>query len=220
MMYFVKLLVLMLACFAQAVPPPLPSQICTDRIGELVQEFASQETIPDIESYVQTNSLTGEYHFNKSMVDDYCSLFRKVVPFYENNIAGLRILCNTHQLRHYLEIMSHIKNIAMSLCDDEKMKDLKALLTCVSNNHIAQHGFVGCLHGTVRGLSLSKPDSLICTEDDHQYQSWFTSVATSFKSCFCQFDSCAPESTKSITEMITSHQVDACEIVKFAVGGE
>ncbi|CAG2191046.1 unnamed protein product [Mytilus edulis] len=207
MMYFVNLLVLMLACFAQAVPPPLPSQRCTDRIQELVEEFASQETIPDIESYIQTNTLTHEYSFNQTLVDDYCSLFRKVIPFYHNNIADLRMLCNTDQLRNPLELMSHIKNVATSMCDVEKMNDIKAILTCVSNNRMAQQSFLGCLQGTVRGLSFSRPGSLTCSQ------------ATSFKSCLCQFGSCAPESTKSISEMLTSLQLDTCEIVTSMVAG-
>ncbi|XP_071158508.1 uncharacterized protein [Mytilus edulis] len=213
MMYFVKMLVLMLACFAQAVPPPIPSQRCTERIGELAEEFASQETIPDFESYVQTDRLTGGYNLDPRMVDDYCGLFRKIVPFYENNIAALRILCNAERLRRYLEVMAHIKNIGMSFCEDEKMKDAKALLTCSSNNHISQHAFVGCIKGATRGLSFSIPDSLNCAEDDPK--SWFTSLVNSFKSCSCQFDSCAPESTKSITEMFTSHLDDVCLIVKY-----
>ncbi|VDI38415.1 Hypothetical predicted protein [Mytilus galloprovincialis] len=219
MMYFVNLLVLMLACFAKAVPPPLPSQICTDRLDELTQEFASRETIPNIESYIQTNTQTDEYSFDETLVDDYCSWFRKLVPFYEKNIAELRILCNTDRMRQLLETMLHIKNVATSMCDVEKMKDVKAILTCVSNNRMTQHGFVGCLQGTHSGMSLSKPDSLTCSEDDENYQSWFTAVATSFKSCLCQFDSCAPESTKSITEMLTSHQLDTCAIVSYTLGG-
>ncbi|XP_063420008.1 uncharacterized protein LOC134705179 [Mytilus trossulus] len=218
-MYIFNLLVLMLACFAQAVPPPIPSQRCTERIGELLEEFASQETIVDIESYIQTNTQTDEYIFDETLVDAYCSLFRKVVPFFENNIAALRILCINDHERKYLELMTHVKNVGTSMCDVEKMKDVKAILTCVSNNRMAQQGFVGCLQGTLRGLSLSTPDSLTCSEDDQNYLSWFTTVATSFKSCFCQFDSCAPESTKSITEMLTSLQLDTCEIVRYAVGG-
>ncbi|VDI22349.1 Hypothetical predicted protein [Mytilus galloprovincialis] len=219
MMYFVNLLVLMLACFAKAVPPPLPSQICTDRLDELTQEFASRETIPNIESYIQTNTQTDEYSFDETLVDDYCSLFRKAVPIYENNIADLRILCNTDYMRNYLDLMPHINNVATTMCDVEKTKDVKALLTCANNNHMTQHGFDGCLQGTLRGLSLSKPDSLTCSEDDENYQSWFTAVVTSFKSCLCQFDSCAPESTRSITEMLTSHQLDTCTIVSYALWG-
>ncbi|XP_063419736.1 uncharacterized protein LOC134704883 [Mytilus trossulus] len=218
MTYFVKMLVLMLACLAQAVPPPIPSQRCESRIGELVDEFASQETIPHFESYVQTDRLTGGYNLDPRMVDDYCSLFRKIVPFYENNIAALRILCNSEQLRRYLEVMARIKNVATSFCEDEKIKDVKALLTCSSNNYIAQHGFIGCIEGAIRGLSYSRPDSLNCAEDDPK--SWFTSVVNSIMSCSCQFDSCAPESTKSIKEMVTGHLDDACVLVKFVVLGE
>ncbi|XP_076094938.1 uncharacterized protein LOC143065317 [Mytilus galloprovincialis] len=212
MMYFVKMLVLMLACFAQAVPPPIPSQRCTYRVRELAEEFTSQETIPDFESYVQKDRLTGGYNLDPRMVDDFCGLFSKIVPIYENNIAALRILCNTEQERRYLEVVKHIKNVVMSFCKNETMKDVKALLTCSSNNHIAQHGYVGCLQGVIGGFTFSKPDSFNCAEDDPV--SWFKSVTNSFMSCSCQFDSCAPESTKSITEMFTGHLDDACVIVK------
>ncbi|XP_063435726.1 uncharacterized protein LOC134716646 [Mytilus trossulus] len=218
MTYFVKILILMLACFAQAVPPPIPSQKCTDRLDDLVEEFTLQETIPDFESYVQEDRLTRGLNFDPRMVDDYCGLFRRIVPFYENNIAALRILCNTGQPRRYLDVMAHIKNVAMSFCEDEKMQDIKALLTCSNNNLIAQQGFAGCIQGAVRGLVYSRPDSPSCAEDDPK--TWFTTVVNSIKSCSCQFDSCAPESTKSIKEMVTGHLDDACVIVKNAVLGE